>query len=40
MIFGLGKSSTRVMPSVASGTYSPGSGMVKPSVALVSKPEI
>jgi len=29
MIFGLGKSSTRVMPSVASGTYSPGPGMAK-----------
>jgi hypothetical protein len=36
MIFGFGKSSTRVMPSVASGKYSPGPDMAMPSVTRLS----
>ena len=40
MIFGFGKSSTRVMPSVASGRYSPGPGMAAPSVAWVPSHQI
>ena len=36
----LGKSSGRVMPSVASGKYSPGPGMAQPSLAMRYRPRI